>query len=723
MGNAILAESDKPGNFSQPALAHMQSPPSDPAAPSIRRPTYLASSLGGVSCKIGLSARNLERNRWRSRNLPADLAVAPPPKDVRIPRAVNLRSGIALLSIVALLCLSLEVELLQQIDSLRLYLTTGEIALELAAVLLVSIAIACCWWFFVLLIGKFAGLLLPARWRIHLLWDLWMAGPLVYLLVQLFEAFTIEVFPHWHQDLSLLIDAAVGVTCICIACFCLVDWDMLQKFCRTRLMPIAWFHIVLAIVAVAALWLHGVRLFHDYERPSHATAASGAPDIYLITIDALRADDMSVYGYGRATTPNLERFAQRSFTFDYHFANSNFTTPTTASMETGKLPWSHRVFQTGGFLRDKNQQESLPALLKQRGYYTAMISSNFLAAPFRHGTLDSYDAVEYASPKGLTGFRYRASNLLGVNTQSTLAFSLLRGVNSRVGASLDKMIWGDRYLSPPEDVFERATKFLERQNNSHPIFLWSHILPPHDPYWPPAPYRHRFVSQHIQDYANLVVPNTKIPHRGATAEQLRNAYDEMVLYADHSVGEFLDWLDRTGRLDRSIVIISADHGELFEHDRLGHGGPALYNSVIRIPLLIHLPGQKDAVHIEEPAEQADLLPTLLDLIGSPLPDWTDGISLKPAFEAKSLPDRYVFSMNLEPNSTFAPITKGTIAVMDDQFKFVRYLESGEEQLYSYRMDEGEEHNLVDSLPQVARRMREVLLNKIEEVNLHFPGKR
>jgi arylsulfatase A-like enzyme len=654
--------------------------------------------------------------------LSVDLAVAPLPRDVRVPTAVNLRSGLALLSIVALLCLSFEIELLQQIDSLRLYLIGREIALELAVVLLFSIAIACCWWFFVLLIGKSAGVLLPQRWRMPLLWDLWMAVPLAYLLVQLFEAFTIEVFPHWHQDLNLLIDVAVGVTCICIAGFFLIDWYTLQEFCRTRLAPIAWLHIVVAIVAAAALWLHGVRLFHDYERPFESTAASNSPDIYLITIDALRADDMSVYGYGRATTPNLDRFAQRSFIFDYFFANSNFTTPTTASMETGKLPWSHRIFQNG-FLRDRNQQETLPALLKRRGYYTAMISSNFLAAPFHHRTLESYDAVEYASPKGLTGFRYRASNLLGVNTQTTLAFSLLRGLNSHISVSLDKVILGDHYLSPAEDVFERATQFVERHNSSHPIFLWSHILPPHDPYWPPAPYRHRFVSPRVQHYANFVVPNTKTPHRGVTVEQLRDAYDEMILYADHSVGEFLDWLDRTGRLDRSIVIVSADHGELFGHDRLGHGEAALYNGVIRIPLLIHLPGQKNAARIEEPAQQADLLPTLLDLVGAPLPNWSDGISLRPSFEAKSLPDRYVFSMNLEPNSTFASITKGTIAVMDDKFKFVRYLDSGKEQLFSYRTDEGEEHNLVDSEPDVAQRMRKVLLDKIEEVNRQFSGER
>ena len=75
--------------------------------------------------------------------------------------------------------------------------------------------------------------------------------------------------------------------------------------------------------------------------------------------------------------------------------------------------------------------------------------------------------------------------------------------------------------------------------------------------------------------------------------ELRARYDENIAYADHVVGDFLEWLDQTGRLDRSIVIVSADHGESFEHGWLLHTGPYLYNGLIRIPLLIHLPGQKE----------------------------------------------------------------------------------------------------------------------------------
>jgi arylsulfatase A-like enzyme len=631
-----------------------------------------------------------------------------------------LRSGLALLSVVALFSLCLEVELLQQIDSLRLYLSTREIAMEAGVALLLSLGMATLWWVFVLLVGQLARTISRNwRFRVQLHWYLWIAAPLSYLILDLFEDCKLELFPQRHAGTRVQIFSALVLICVCIASFLPIGWRAIQRFSRSRLVPIGWAHILLGLVAAVALWSHGVRLFHDYERPRNAAVVSTSPDIYFITIDALRAEDTSLYGYDLPTTPNLEKFAQRSFIFDHFYANSNFTTSTTTTIETGKLPWSHRVFQVGGFLRDRNQQENLAAELRQQGYYTAMISSNFLAAPFRHRTQGSYDSVQYASPIGSTGLRLREANLTGVNTQFTLGFSLVRGA-ATLGAYLDSLIWRNRYPYPAEDVFRRATDFLAQPSRSQPVFLWLHIFPPHDPYWVPSSYRYRFLSKRVRSYADLT-PDTGKPHPGVTVEQLRAAYDEMILYADHAVGEYLDWLDRTGRLDRSIVIISADHGELFDHNRLGHGGSGLYNGVVHIPLLIHLPGQTHGASIQELSQQADLLPTFLDLIGATAPSWAEGISLKPALEGKSMPERYIFSMNLEPNRIFDPVTKGTVAVMDSDFKFVRSLESGKDQLYRYRTDQNEERNLVQSEPEVAGRMRKVLLDKINEVNQRFSG--
>ena len=631
-------------------------------------------------------------------------------------------SATALLTITALTCLTLEAELLQQVDGLHLYLTAREIAVEAAIVLLFSIPFAFCWWLSVLVLGRLLGaILLNKKVRPHLFWSLWIGVPLAYFLLDLFQNLKLEIFPHWHVGSDTQFLTALLITTTCVICLSFLDWRALQGFCHTRMVPIAWVHLAIAVVAVPVLWLCGIRPFHDYDHASRPSAGVQSPDVYLITIDALRADALSSYGYNRQTTPNLDKLAQRSFTFDYNFANSNFTTPSTASIETGKFPWSHRLFQGGGFLRGKSSEQVLPAELNKRGYYTAMISSNLLAAPFRHRTQDSYAAVEYTAPIGFTGLRLRASNLLNCNAQFTISFSLMRFATA-ITTGLDRIIWRDQYPSPSEDVFDRARELLERHTGTQPVFLWAHILPPHDPYWVPTPYRGTFVSKSVQNYKRFVVPDTVHRQHGVAVQDLRNAYDEMTLYADHSVGEFLAWLDQTGRLDRSIVIISSDHGEVFDHGRLSHGGPELFNSVIRVPLLIHLPGQTKGVRVAYASQQADLLSTVLDLIGAPIPKWSDGDSLKPLLEGKTLGDRYIFSMNLEPNRIFDPITKGTVAVMDNEYKFVRYLDSGREQLYRYRTDNAEEHDLIQSEPEVAARLRKVLLDKIAEVNRQFSGK-
>jgi arylsulfatase A-like enzyme len=636
-------------------------------------------------------------------------ATAPQPPKVR------LRVGLVLGSIVALFCLSAEVNLIEQVDGLSLYMTYGEIALDAGVALMILVAMAFVWWLCVLLIMQIAKLV-PSmkRYGTALGWYLGLAVPLSYLFLDVFGAIKTRIFPEWHSGMSVWALATV----FCLACLFTVRLSRLQEFCRTRLVPIAWAHIGLILVAAVVLTARGVHLFHSYVHPGNAVAVSLLPDIYLITVDALGAEDTSLYGYNRSTTPNLERFAQRSFTFDNFFANSNFTGPSTTSIETGKFPWSHRVFHQGGFLRGEARGQTLGALLHQRGYYTAMIDSNQWAGPFRHRTLESYDAVEYAAPRGISGIWYRCTNLIGLNTQYSLYGALLKRLGRGIDY-VDALIWPHQYLAPADAVFSRARALLERPDIAQPRFLWTHILPPHGPYLPPAPYRGRFFSTEklTSSYDFLSLRNYALP-AGTSADELRARYDEMVLYADAAVGEFLDWLDRTGRLDNAIVIISADHGESFEHNWFLHAGPPLYNAVIQVPLLIHMRGQAQGAHILQLAQQADLLPTVLDLVGAPAPSWTDGTSLKPAMDGKTVPERYIFSMNLEPDGVFSPISKGTLAVIDDEFKYVIRLDSHQELLYRYKTDRLEQHNLIASEPDVARRLHDVLLDKLKEVNEH-----
>ena len=127
------------------------------------------------------------------------------------------------------------------------------------------------------------------------------------------------------------------------------------------------------------------------------------------------------------------------------------------------------------------------------------------------------------------------------------------------------------------------------------------------------------------------------------------------------------------------------------------------------------------MRVDDPAEQADLLPTMLDFAGVPLPEWTDGISLRPALEGKPLAARYLFSMNLERDRSWGAITKGTLAVFDRDFRLVRHLDSEKQSLYRCR--DTSENNVIDSEPEAAARLQGVLAGKLKEVNTAFAAKR
>jgi len=625
----------------------------------------------------------------------------------------GLREWLLLASIAAFFCLQLEVAVLEQIDSLSLYMTRLEIALDAAVALLIVLGIAGAWWLCIFLMVSVARFVPFARpRRVALAWYFGLLLPFFYFALSLVGAIRTLIFPQSHTGVFIWL-LVLGFS---LGCILKVRIPQLQTFCRTRLLPIAWVHLALAVISVAALWVQGVHFFHNYQHTGERAAVSQLPDIYLISFDALSAEDMSLYGYRLPTTPNLDRFAKQSFTFDYFFANSNFTAACTTSMETGKLPWSHRVFHQGGFLRGAAQGENLAEELHRLGYYTVMISSNQWAAPFRHRTLASYDAVEYEAQLGTLGALFRFTNLIGVNTEYTLYGALVRRL-TRVLTNVDAFLWPQRYPGPAEPVFERARALLEGKRVTRPTFLWTHILPPHDPYLPPSLTRKHFLaSDKLTRAGDLLSSGTNGLPPGATAAEFRGRYDEMVLYADAAVSDYLDWLQRTGRLEHAIVVITSDHGESFEHGTFLHGGPTLYEGMIRVPLLIHLPGQKEGARITQVGEEADLLPTLLDLVGRTAPSWTDGVSLKPAIEGRILPERYVYSMNLESARIFDLISNGTVSIRDENFKYVVRLALHEESLYRYREDPLEEHNLIASNPEIAARFREVLLSKLSGVN-------
>jgi arylsulfatase A-like enzyme len=238
----------------------------------------------------------------------------------------------------------------------------------------------------------------------------------------------------------------------------------------------------------------------------------------------------------------------------------------------------------------------------------------------------------------------------------------------------------DNLQADPRLATQPALQWLRSVDKRKPVFLWVHLFPPHAPYAAPAPWLGRYDSSNLARLAkdsdsvwNFLF--SKLPP--VRVHTLEARYDESVEYVDHFAVEFLDnALKILG--DDTVVVVTADHGESFNHGYGEHMGPGLYEEVVRIPLLIRLPGQDRAHRRSLPAEQVDIAPTLAELAAIPIPPSWEGRSLVRELQASATaaaPSRPVFSMNFEQSARLSKLTTGSIAVIDGKWKLVRYLGS------------------------------------------------
>jgi choline-sulfatase len=304
-----------------------------------------------------------------------------------------------------------------------------------------------------------------------------------------------------------------------------------------------------------------------------------APDIFLITVDTLRADHVHCYGYSNGSTPALDALAKDGVRFTEAFTPSPITNTSHASILTGLLPGSHGV--TDFAVPLASTHPTVAELLKERGYRTAafigavILDSKTLAPGFDRG-FDFYDNFpEHSSTKSRWGRLER------------------RGM----------------------DVVAHAETWLSK-HPAGPHFVWVHLYDPHDPYEPPMPYS--------QEYKN-------------------HLYDGEIAYADSALSHFIAYLKTSGKYRNSLIVAVGDHGEgLGEHHEDTHG-IFLYDSTTHVPLIIKLPGRErlDSA-VAAQVRTVDIVATLLDLAGVARSVKTDGESLQVYFSGKSEVDRPAF---------------------------------------------------------------------------------
>ena len=439
------------------------------------------------------------------------------------------------------------------------------------------------------------------------------------------------------------------------------------------------------------------------------------PNIVLLTIDALSAPHMSLYGYSRPTTPELAQFAQGAVTFDRAYANANFTTPGVATILTGTLPWTNRALQLPVWPLTYTRRTSLPAVLERAGYRTGYVSTNAIAGAAKQGFGQYF---EFASTDRI-GHVTLCADRLSKYLRYVCAASELSPLQE-----LDDL--AARLRGPPHNLehdprlaIAPALRWLASADRSKPIFLWVHLFPPHSPYAVPPPFLGRFDASArdrnaatTQPYWGWLQSRLTAPH----VQVLEARYDEAIAYSDAYAGPFLQSaLQMLG--PNTAIVLSADHGESFAHGYGAHTGPGLYNEIIHVPLVIKLPGETAGKRCDTPVEQADIAPTLAALAGVPAPaDWEGQSLIGACGDTESGgpdSDRAIFSMNFEQNPRFGALKTGSVAVVQGRWKLIHYMgaihypfmPALHDELYDVVADPGERTDLAAQQPEVVRQLR------------------
>ncbi len=436
-------------------------------------------------------------------------------------------------------------------------------------------------------------------------------------------------------------------------------------------------------------------------------------NLVIISIDALRPDHMGTYGYFKDTTPNIDKWAKDAFVFTNAITTVPHTYPSFATLMTGK-----HVFNLGIKISELGQKpisdnmDTMATILKKSNYHTAAYVSN----GFLQSDLTNMD-------KGFDVYQY-----LPYWTDKNENYTL---------------------------IVKEAQNWIKTNKDSQ-FFLWIHFMDPHAPYEPSLNLRCKFnkslcgdienynqiqqLEKRRQDYQ--LCQEEKPPED--VNEVLQTLYDGEITSSDLQAKKILDTLTETGRDKNTIVMIYGDHGEGFDHNYYyGHGG-VLYDSSIKIPLLIKYPNIHPTQNkIDKLVENTDIMPTLMDMLNIKYNNKTiDGESFVNLLSNTELPDillQKLFHRNDSKSAILMNIFSDKFAIYDGRYKYIlntnllwspmMYINKDykacinnnqKEELYDIKEDPREENNILENQTTVAEKLKTELLFELSKKNLPFP---
>lgn len=336
-------------------------------------------------------------------------------------------------------------------------------------------------------------------------------------------------------------------------------------------------------------------------------AAPRRPNVLLVSIDTLRADHLGCYGYGRTTSPHLDRLAREGTLFEQHVSSSSWTLPAHAAIFTGLSDSGHGCTDVDKALEPRF--ETLAERFQSNGYATA----GFFAGPFLHPGFGFGQGFDLYADCTAYGDRVDADDpARWANAEATRRASHEDVANPRTFAAFESWFAG---------------------RGDEPFFAFVHLWDVHYDFTPPAPYDRMFDPDYTGwvDGRNFFFDERVGPDMAARdLQHLIALYDGEIAWTDTYVAKLRGALERAGVLDDTVIVITADHGtEFFEHGRKGHR-TTLYDEVIHVPLVVRYPKRFPAgVRVAAQTRAVDVAPTLLDVCGlDALPD-VSGESLLP----------------------------------------------------------------------------------------------
>jgi arylsulfatase A-like enzyme len=450
--------------------------------------------------------------------------------------------------------------------------------------------------------------------------------------------------------------------------------------------------LVLLVLGVAStVGLDRVRERLRLARLGEATP--GSPNVLFLILDTVRASELSLYGYSRETSPQLERLAAQGVTFDAAIATAPWTLPSHASLFTGRFAQelSADFDQALG-----DEFPTLAEVLAAHGYATGGFVANLVYTPTSSG-LD----------RGFSAYRDHPVTISTLLSSSRWTRAPAEWIRPRIG-----MHHGMRRKNAAQ-VNDEFLGWL-RKTGERPFFAFLNYFDAHHPYEVQPGFERRFSEQPPRFWE---IEGWRRDIDAAERQEMVDAYDSSIAYIDFHIGKLLTALDSRGLLDNTLVVVVGDHGEHFgEHGIYIHGN-SVYLPLLRVPLLVSLPGRvQQGTRVTSTVSIRDIPATVLELLGLSAASPLGGQSLSPLWQPGTQGEDRAAPSLLMPNVLAHPRDPTHRGVMQSVIRGnLHYIVNGDgvEELYNWRQDPEEAANLAGA-PE-ARAQMEQMRRLLDEV--------